>query len=141
MPLGLPNHVFDISQFVPENQLTVDLVHRYYQEQAQIDGGKMDKFVTVSDAKGLSFGYYPTATLPLVQLINSMPDQATVLDHFFHGAFGGSFLNHIWLISAQTPIFPNAPAGIRRHARRDGEPDHRRSDRRPTATSSTPRTR
>ncbi len=125
VPLGLPNHVFDISQFVPENQLTVDLVHRYYQEQQQIDGGKMDKFVTVSDAKGLSFGYYPTATLPLVQLINSMPDQATVLDHFFHGAFGGSFLNHMWLISAQTPSFPNAPTGIVAKVGRDGEPDHR----------------
>ena len=141
MPLGLPNHVFDISQFVPENQLTVDLVHRYYQEQPQIDGGKMDKFVTVSDAKGLSFGYYPTATLPLVQLIDSMPDQATVLDHFFHGAFGGSFLNHMWLISAQTPTFPNAPAGIVATLDAIGEPGHRRSGRRRTASWSTRRTR
>ncbi len=113
IPLGLPNASFDLSQFVPATQLITDLVHRFYQEQSQIDGGRMDKYVTVSDAKGESLGYYPTATLPVVQLINSMPDQATVLDHFFHGAFGGSFLNHIWLISAQTPVFPNAPAGIR----------------------------
>src|SRR5262249_52796820 len=82
IPLGLPNASFDISQFVPANQLIHDLVHRFYQEQLQIDGGKMDKYVTISDAKGLSLGYYPTGPLPMVQLINSMPDQATVMDHF-----------------------------------------------------------
>src|SRR5207247_6365362 len=110
LPAGFcfANQPFDITQYVAANQKTRDLVHRYYQEQQQIDGGRMDKFVTVSDAKGLSLGYYPTSSLPVVQLINSMPDQATVMDHFFHAAFGGSFLNHQWLISAQTPVFPNA---------------------------------
>jgi phospholipase C len=34
----------------------------------------------------------------------------TLCDNFFHAAFGGSFLNHFWLIAAQTPAFPNAPA-------------------------------
>jgi phospholipase C len=112
IPLGLPNASFDIGQFVPANQLIHDLVHRFYQEQSQIDGGRMDKFVTISDAKGLSLGYYQTSILPMYQLIQSMPGQATVLDHFFHAAFGGSFLNHQWLIAAQTPVFPNAPASI-----------------------------
>jgi len=112
IPLGLPNASFDISQFVPANQLIHDLVHRFYQEQSQIDGGKMDKYVTISDAKGLSMGYFPTGSLPIVQLINGMPDQTTVLDHFFHAAFGGSFLNHQWLIAAQSPVFPNAPASV-----------------------------
>jgi acid phosphatase len=115
IPLGLANAPFNIGSFVPPNQLIHDLVHRFYQEQMQIDGGKMDRYVTVSDAKGLSFGYYPTATLPLVQLINTMPGQVTVLDHFFHAAFGGSFLNHQWLIAAQSPVFPNAPAGVVAH--------------------------
>jgi phospholipase C len=36
--------------------------------------------------------------------------QYTLCDHFFHSAFGGSFLNHQWLIAAATPVFPNAPA-------------------------------
>ena len=112
IPLGLPNASFDLSQFIPPTQLITDLVHRFYQEQAQIDGGRMDKYVTVSDAKGESLGYYPSAALPMVQLINSMPGQAIVLDHFFHAAFGGSFLNHQWLIAAQSPVFPGAPAAI-----------------------------
>jgi phospholipase C len=112
IPLGLPNASFDISRFVPATQLIHDLVHRFYQEQQQIDGGRMDKYVTVSDAKGLSLGYYPTATLPVPQLMATMPDQVKMMDHFFHAAFGGSFLNHQWLIAAASPTFPGAPTAI-----------------------------
>jgi phospholipase C len=36
----------------------------------------------------------------------------TVLDKFFHSAFGGSFLNHQWLISATTPQWTDAPPSI-----------------------------
>jgi acid phosphatase len=31
-----------------------------------------------------------------------------IADHFFQGAFGGSFLNHQWLIAAATPVFAGA---------------------------------
>jgi acid phosphatase len=34
----------------------------------------------------------------------------TLADHFHHAAFGSSFLNHLWLVCACTPVFPNAPA-------------------------------
>jgi phospholipase C len=100
----LPNQPFDITQYVPANQKTRDLVHRYYQEQVQIDGGKMDKFVAVSDAKGLSVGYYPTAQLPVA----AEAANYVLQDNFFHAAFGGSFLNHQWLICACTPTYANA---------------------------------
>src|SRR5689334_9855550 len=49
-PADLPVAPFDTAKFVGPNQATGDLVHRYYQEQYQIDGGKMDKFVAWSDA-------------------------------------------------------------------------------------------
>src|SRR3979411_893476 len=90
----LPNEPFDITKYVPANQKTRDLVHRYYQEQVQIDVGKMDKFVAVSDAKGLSVGYYPTAQLPVA----AEAANYVLQDNFFHAAFGGSFLNHQWLV-------------------------------------------
>ena len=35
--------------------------------------------------------------------------QYTLADHFFMGAFGGSYLNHQWLICACTPVHPDAP--------------------------------
>jgi phospholipase C len=112
VPTDLPNLPFDITKYVPATQKTVDLVHRFYQEQQQIAGGAMNRFVTVSDAKGLSVGYYPTESLPLYQKLQSIPDEVTVCDHFFHAAFGGSFLNHIWLIAAQSPVFEDAPAAM-----------------------------
>jgi phospholipase C len=108
IPTNLPNRAFDIDQYVAATQPTIDLVHRFYQEQTQIDGGKMDKFTLISDAKGLSMGHYHTAELPLA----AEARKYTLLDNFFHGAFGGSFLNHMWLIAARTPVFPNAPASV-----------------------------
>lgn len=106
LPATLANAPFAIEQYTPASVPTIDLVHRYYQEQAQIDHGRMDKFALVSDAKGLVMGFYHTANLPLAAEARSY----TLCDNFFHAAFGGSFLNHIWLISAQTPVFPGAPA-------------------------------
>ena len=106
-PADLPNKPFNIDQYVPQDQKTGDLVHRYYQEQMQIDGGKMDKFAAVSDAAGLTMGYYDTSKLPLYKYAQ----QYTLADNFFHAAFGGSFLNHIWLVCACSPTWPNAPAG------------------------------
>ena len=100
----LPDKPFDITKYVPADQKTRDLVHRYYQEQVQIDGGKMDKFVTVSDAKGLALGYYPTSQLPVAQ----EAAKYVLDDNFFHAAFGGSFLNHQWLVCACTPVYANA---------------------------------
>ena len=108
LPTSLPNAPFDITRYIPANTPTVDLVHRFYQEQMQIDGGRMDKFALVSDAKGLVMGFYPTETLPLA----AEAERYTLCDNFFHAAFGGSFLNHLWLVAARSPVFPNAPAAV-----------------------------
>jgi phospholipase C len=104
-PATLPNAPFSIEQYVPADRNTPDLIHRFYQEQLQIDGGKMDRFAVVSDAKGLVMGFYHTAALPLAR----EAAQYTLCDNFFHAAFGGSFLNHIWLVAARSPVFPDAP--------------------------------
>jgi len=104
-PADLPNKPFNINKYVPADQKIGDPVHRYYQEQMQIDGGKMDKFVLDSDAAGLVMGYYDTAKLPLAEYAR----QFTLADNFFHAAFGGSVLNHFWLICACSPSWGNAP--------------------------------
>ena len=108
IPANLPVAPFDLSLFIPPDQTSGDLVHRFYQEQYQIDGGKMDKFVAWSDAAGLVMSYYDAANLPEGKLAQ----QYTICDNFFHGAFGGSFLNHQFLIAAAAPTWPNAPAGV-----------------------------
>jgi phospholipase C len=91
-----------------------DLVHRYYQEQYQLDGGKQDRYTTGSDTIGLTQGYYETQQLPLYQYLHEPAHpRYAIEDDFFQSAFGGSFLNHQWLIAAATPTFPNPPASLR----------------------------
>lgn len=106
IPAGLPVQPFDVSQYVAPDQKTRDLIHRYYQEQYQLDGGKMDKFVAWSDAAGLVLGYYDAANMPEGKLAQ----QYVMADNFFHAAYGGSFLNHFWLVCGCTPTWPDAPA-------------------------------
>jgi phospholipase C len=104
-PADLPVAPFDAARYVPADKRTGDLIHRFYQEQYQIHDGKMDQFVAWSDAAGLVMSYYDATNLP----VGKLAQQYTLADNFFHAAFGGSFLNHMWLICACTPIWPNAP--------------------------------
>ncbi|MGZ4267940.1 MAG: alkaline phosphatase family protein [Solirubrobacteraceae bacterium] len=98
---------------------TRDIVHRFYQEQYQLDGGKQNRYVTGSDAIGLTMGAYKTRNLPIYKYLHShgAPKYA-IADDFFQAAFGGSFLNHQWLVAAATPTWPGAPAD--QHSQVDG---------------------
>jgi len=88
---------------------TRDLVHRYYQEIYQLDGGNQDRYMTGSDAIGLTMGYYNTKALPLYQYLHSKHHPKYAIDdNFFQGAFGGSYLNHQWLVAAATPAWRGA---------------------------------
>src|SRR5437763_1490035 len=102
-PFGVPN-----GQGLPGG-CTRDLVHKFYQEQYQLDGGRQDRYATGSDAAGLSMGVYDTRALPIYRYLHSggQPHYA-IADNFFQSAFGGSFLNHQWLVAGSTPVFPNA---------------------------------
>ncbi|WP_426241352.1 alkaline phosphatase family protein [Nocardioides sp. LHG3406-4] len=84
---------------------TEDIVHRFYQEQYQIDGGKQNRYVAGSDAAGLTMGYYDTKQLPIYKYLHSADAPNYVLaDHFFQAAFGGSFLNHQFLVAGRAPV-------------------------------------
>src|SRR5262249_28486565 len=80
------------------------LVHRFYENQMQINGGKNDRFVAYSDASALVMGHYDGAKLPLWDVAR----RYTLADNFFMAAFGGSFLNHFQLICACAPYYPHA---------------------------------
>ena len=89
---------------------TRDIAHKFYQEQYQLNNGRQNRYVTGSDASGLTMGYYNTSALPIYEYMHdpAHPHYA-IADDFFQGAFGGSFLNHQWLVAAATPTYPNAP--------------------------------
>lgn len=105
-PSDLPNRPFEISQYVAIDQKIGDPLHRFYQHQAQINGGRMDRFAAVSDAGGLAMGYYDGRKLPLWEYA----EKYTLADRFFQAAFGGSLLNHFWLVCACTPHHDDPPA-------------------------------
>ncbi|HXU61455.1 MAG TPA: acid phosphatase [Polyangia bacterium] len=112
LPQTLPNAPFALDPFIPVNADTsTDLTNNFYEEQRQIHGGRMDQFVLYdAAAKGLTMGYYHTAGLPLATEASTY----TLCDHFFHGVFGGSLQNHIFLISAGVAQFAKAPASVKR---------------------------
>ncbi len=107
-PANLPVQPYDISKYVSPDAKIGDLPGGFYQEQAQIDGGKMDKFVAGSSNGGLTMGYFDATQMPEGRLAQ----QFTIADNAFHAAFGSSMLNHLWLISGATPQWPNAPASV-----------------------------
>lgn len=102
----LPNQPFGIDTTfkLPLSVRTRDLDHSFFFNQMQIDGGKNDRFAEASDAGGLVMGNYDGSQ----QLMWQIARQYTLADNYFMGAFGGSFLNHFWLVCACTPVFPNA---------------------------------
>lgn len=105
----LPNKPFAIDDpkgfHLPMSVITRDLIHEFWRNQMQIDGGKNDKVAAWGDSGGLVMGHYTTnqQNLPLW----AVAKKYTLADNFFQAAFGGSFLNHQWLICACTPTYPN----------------------------------
>src|SRR6266404_7915026 len=69
----------------------------------------MGKFVTWSDNPGLVLSYIDATDLPEGKLAQ----QYTICDNFFHSAYGGSFLNHQFLVAATAPLWEQPiPAGF-----------------------------
>jgi phospholipase C len=63
----------------------------------------------MSQVGGWTMGYYDGSRLRLWQWARDY----TLADHFFMGAFGGSYLNHQYLICACAPRHESAPAQMR----------------------------
>jgi phospholipase C len=115
IPAKLPVAPFDLSRYVAPDECSGNPLHRYYQHIEQINGGKMDKFVALSNVGALTMSYYDATNLPLGRLAQHY----VLCDNFFQAGFGGSTLNHIWLIAAATAVWPDAPAEER--AELDGD--------------------
>jgi len=91
---------------LPHGLVTRDLVHAFYNNQLQINGGRNDGFVAWGDSGALVMGHYAdnAANLRLWQIAREF----TLCDNFFMGAFGGSYLNHQYLVAARPPYYPDA---------------------------------
>jgi len=125
---GLPNAPWALrtgdGEPLPHGVVTRDLIHAFYENQRQINGGKNDGFVAWGDTGAMVMGHYDdsASNLRLWQLAR----QYTLCDNWFMGAFGGSFLNHQYLVAAQPPFYPNAdhsPAQFNIAVTESGEAD------------------
>src|SRR5262245_60101844 len=66
-------------------------------------------FAAMSTVGGYTMGYFDGSQMKLWRWAKEF----TLADNFFMGAFGGSYLNHQYLICACTPVFKDAPPSMR----------------------------
>ena len=115
----MPNAPFRIDA-PPVNRTMSDIVpspiHAYYHNQEQINGGKNNMFAAMSQFGGWTMGYYDGSKMQLWQWAR----EYTLADRFFMGAFGGSYLNHHYLICACAPRHDSAPESMRARLDADG---------------------
>jgi len=115
IPAGMPVQPYNLGPYVPVNATTGDILHAFWHHQLDIDNGVLeapgpggaysgDKYVTWSPNPGMVFSYYDATNMVLGQLAQ----QFVLEDNFYHSAYGGSFLNHQWLVCACTPVWGQA---------------------------------
>ena len=129
-PQALPNGPFQITAPPASRRMDEVLpspIHAYYHHIEQINGGRNNMFVAMSNIGAWVMGHFDGSQMKLWKWAQTY----TLADHFFMAAFGGSYLNHQWLICACTPAHVDAPATVRPQLEADG-----RLTKRPTSPRS-----
>ena len=114
----MPNGPFRIDAppiNVSMNEIAPSPIHAFFHNQEQINDGRNNLFAAMSNIGGWTMGYFDGSSLKLWQWAR----EYTLADNFFMGAFGGSFLNHQYLVCACAPKFPEAPEAM--HVRLDAD--------------------
>ncbi|MEJ6022844.1 acid phosphatase [Ramlibacter sp. PS4R-6] len=93
----------------PPTTIVPSPIHVFWHNIEQINGGKNNMFAAMSNVGGWTMGYYDGSSFKLWQWAKGY----TLADNFFMGAFGGSYLNHQYLVCACAPKHDNAPDSMR----------------------------
>ena len=127
----LPNRPFHLAPYIPAGDNVLwDPSHHFFRMFAQINGGKMDRFVALaltgkheffdkapsSDAapmmmaestpSGAVLGYYTREDLPGY---HHLADEYVLFDNFFQAMSGGSTGNALYLAAARSTVSSKAP--------------------------------
>src|SRR5215813_12965741 len=94
----------NLNNNTPLQYTTRDMYHRFYEHQMQINGGKNNMFAAWADSGGLVMAYHDHTNAD--QPLWNAAQKFTLADNFFQSAFGGSYLNHQFLICSCAPIYP-----------------------------------
>jgi len=108
----MPNRPFAIEDAPisqTSNKILPSPIHAFFHNKEQINGGRNNMFAAMSTVGGWTMAYFDGSKLKSWQWAKDY----TLADNFFMGAFGGSYLNHQWLICACTPRFDDAPTNMR----------------------------
>ncbi len=132
----LPNAPFHLAPYIPaDDNAHWDPKHRFFRMSAQINNGKMDRFVALAmgDHRHLSraeldhyvaqriefdlaypsgpvLGHYTGADIPFY---HQLAHRYTLFDHFFQAMTGGSTGNALYLAAARSCVNPKAPIDAR----------------------------
>lgn len=132
----LENRPFPLRPYLPADKNTPwDPEHRFFRMYAQMDHGRMDRFVALarhrphppfntkrsrhidptralfeaSHPNGAVLGYYERKDL---EAYHRLADEYILCDHFFQAMTGGSTGNALYLVAARSAVWPNAPAAL-----------------------------
>src|SRR3954470_21435029 len=93
----------------PPTTIVPSPIHAFFHNQEQIDGGRNDRFAAMSTVGGWVMGHYDGSQFRMWK----WAQEYTLADNFFMGAFGGSYLNHQYLVCACAPRHADAPESMR----------------------------
>ena len=121
-PAAMNNTPFLASTYWAESTTSsFDVTHRYYQEQFQINGGAMDKYVTwgggtAKNSNGVLVPSTPTAWAMQYwdvshQYMGALAQNFTVFDRFFHSYFGGSTPGAVSVFAGDLPMYNGSSTG------------------------------
>jgi acid phosphatase len=102
-PFGLENgFVANGAPSLTTLDVTRDIAHRFFENIMEINGGTNDAFAAWEDGGGITMGHWDYSH----DALWAVAQQNVLADNFFEGAFGGSFLNHQYLICGCAPQAP-----------------------------------
>ncbi len=129
----LENRPFHLAPYIrPDGNVLWDPSHHFFRMSAQIDRGRMDRFVALalagkhafldkaprndpvammlaqSTPSGAVLGFYTRQDLPFY---HHLADEYVLLDHFFQAMTGGSTGNALYLAAARSAQWSKPPAG------------------------------
>ncbi len=133
----LENRPFPLAPYIPAtDNVAWDPTHNFFRMFAQVDGGRMDQFVSLALAKhpahpaalseadidsvrlsfdlskpsGAVLGFYTRDDIPHY---HALADDYVLFDNFFQAMSGGSTGNALYLVAARSAVWREAPARLK----------------------------
>lgn len=113
LPDELPNAPYEVSKYIRMDETTDGHdgvpTHAFHNQIAQINNNRMDRFVAWSITGSYAMAYYDMTGTWLYEFARNW----TLFDRWHHSAFGGSHLNHHYLVRPLPPVIASGPIDVK----------------------------